>query len=198
MNKSKIIIIAEPSEIINEGLTNIINDLSRNIHIIYTNTLNEIHKFQNKYHINIIIVNPTLLLNNTNVFNKILSENGDTKLLGIIFAHFDNNLLTNMDDFIYINDNSEMIKTKIDKLLIHENNNKTNIKNTLSERETDVLKELVAGNSNKEIADKLCISTHTVITHRKNISQKTGIKSVSGLTIYAVVNKIITLDNYTK
>ena len=66
----------------------------------------------------------------------------------------------------------------------------------LSEREIDVLKLLVAGNANKEIADKLNISTHTVISHRKNISQKTGIKSVSGLTIYAVVKNIITIDSY--
>jgi len=56
--------------------------------------------------------------------------------------------------------------------------------------------DVIAGNANKEIADKLNISTHTVISHRKNISQKTGIKSVSGLTIYAVVKNIITIDSY--
>jgi DNA-binding CsgD family transcriptional regulator len=66
----------------------------------------------------------------------------------------------------------------------------------LTDRETDVLKLLVEGNANKEIADKLNISTHTVISHRKNISQKTGIKSVSGLTIYAVVKNIINIDSY--
>ena len=47
----------------------------------------------------------------------------------------------------------------------------------LSERETEVLEQLVNGLSNKEIADKLNISIHTVISHRKNITQKTGIKS---------------------
>ena len=61
----------------------------------------------------------------------------------------------------------------------------------LSERETDVLVHLASGKSNKEIADLLHISINTVITHRKNISQKTGIKTVSGLTIYAVVQKLI-------
>jgi len=65
----------------------------------------------------------------------------------------------------------------------------------LSDRETDVLQLLATGLANKEIADKLNISVNTVITHRKNISQKTGIKSISGLTIYAVVKKLITLDN---
>jgi len=59
-----------------------------------------------------------------------------------------------------------------------------------------VLKLLASGKQNKEIADKLNISTHTVIMQRKNISQKTGIKSVSGLTIYAVVKNIMTLENF--
>jgi DNA-binding NarL/FixJ family response regulator len=65
----------------------------------------------------------------------------------------------------------------------------------LSEREIEVLSQLVKGLSNKEIADKLNISVHTVISHRKNITEKTGIKSLSGLTIYAITRKIIPLDN---
>ena len=61
----------------------------------------------------------------------------------------------------------------------------------LSEREIDVLRLLLEGLSNKEVADRLCLSTHTVISHRKNISSKTGIKSLAGLTIYAISNGII-------
>lgn len=63
--------------------------------------------------------------------------------------------------------------------------------NQLSEREIDILKLVATGFTNKEIADKLFISTHTVITHRKNITRKLGIKSVAGLTVYAVLNKYI-------
>ena len=65
---------------------------------------------------------------------------------------------------------------------------------TLSEREKDVLIEIVKGLSNKEIADTLCISVHTVITHRKNITRKLNIHSTAGLTIYAIVNKLINLN----
>ena len=64
----------------------------------------------------------------------------------------------------------------------------------LSERELDVLVQIVKGLSNKEIADVLCISTHTVITHRKNITRKLNIHSTAGLTIYAIVNKLINID----
>lgn len=64
----------------------------------------------------------------------------------------------------------------------------------LSDREKDVLIEIVKGLSNKEIADTLCISVHTVITHRKNITRKLNIHSTAGLTIYAIVNKLINLN----
>ena len=65
----------------------------------------------------------------------------------------------------------------------------------LSEREKDVLVQLVRGLSNKEIADVLCISTHTVISHRKNIARKLNIHSTAGLTIYAIVNKLVDLNS---
>lgn len=61
----------------------------------------------------------------------------------------------------------------------------------LSDREIDVLKEVAHGMANKEIADKLNISANTVITHRKNITDKLGIKTISGLTVYAILNKLI-------
>jgi len=61
----------------------------------------------------------------------------------------------------------------------------------LTPREIEVLILIVKGNINKEIADKLNISPTTVITHRKNITDKLGIKSVSALTIYAVMNGYI-------
>lgn len=67
--------------------------------------------------------------------------------------------------------------------------------NQLSAREIDVLKLLVKGLSNKEVANKLFISTHTVMSHRKNISRKLAIKSVAGLTVYAILNGIIDMDD---
>lgn len=62
----------------------------------------------------------------------------------------------------------------------------------LSTREIDVLCLLAKGLTNKEIADRLFISTNTVLTHRKNITSKLGIRSVSGLTVYALMNGYIT------
>ena len=64
----------------------------------------------------------------------------------------------------------------------------------LSDRERDVLIQVVRGLSNKEIADVLCISQHTVITHRKHISRKLNIHSTAGLTIYAIVNRLVDIN----
>ena len=77
-------------------------------------------------------------------------------------------------------------------------NKQKNVSQTeeLSEREIDVLREVVQGLSNKEIADKLFISVHTVITHRKNITRKLNIHTTAGLTIYAIVNNIIDISDF--
>jgi len=65
----------------------------------------------------------------------------------------------------------------------------------LSDREKDVIVSLVQGMSNKEIADHLCISVNTVITHRRNIARKLQIHSPAGLTIYAIVNNLVDISS---
>lgn len=61
----------------------------------------------------------------------------------------------------------------------------------LSLREKEVIRLVASGKINKEIADELCISVNTVITHRKNIASKIGVKSASGLSLYAIMNGLI-------
>ena len=65
----------------------------------------------------------------------------------------------------------------------------------LSEREINVLQQIVKGYTNKEIADHLCISVNTVITHRRNIARKLQIHSPAGLTIYAIVNNLVDITS---
>jgi len=67
----------------------------------------------------------------------------------------------------------------------------------LSPREITIVRLVSLGHTNRQIAEKLFLSAHTVMTHRKNISSKLGIRSVSGLTIYAIVNNIITIEEVT-
>ncbi|PWD97946.1 response regulator transcription factor [Marinilabilia rubra] len=65
----------------------------------------------------------------------------------------------------------------------------------LTPRERLILKHVALGRTNKEIASELFISTHTVISHRKNITRKLDIKTVSGLTVYAILNGIIKMED---
>ena len=72
---------------------------------------------------------------------------------------------------------------------------KKNDQDAISDREKDVIISLVQGMSNKEIADHLCISVNTVITHRRNIARKLQIHSPAGLTIYAIVNGLVDISS---
>ena len=88
------------------------------------------------------------------------------------------------------------ISTLSDKILPPEilKNNTQEEKETLSAREKEIVSLVVKGFTNQEIADKLYLSIHTVITHRRNIAKKLEIHSATGLTIYAIVNKIVDLS----
>ena len=68
-------------------------------------------------------------------------------------------------------------------------------KESISEREKEIIVCLVQGMSNKEIAGHLCISVNTVITHRRNIARKLQIHSPAGLTIYAIVNGLVDISS---
>jgi DNA-binding NarL/FixJ family response regulator len=96
---------------------------------------------------------------------------------------------------IHLMEDREALNGKIEKLLgQHNEKNPDNRSMKLSPREITILRLVCGGLTNRQIAEKLFLSAHTVITHRKNISSKLGIKSVSGLTIYAIVNNIITIE----
>ena len=65
----------------------------------------------------------------------------------------------------------------------------------LSDREKDIIKAVAKGLSNKEIADALFLSVHTVTTHRRNISNKLQIHTAAGLIIYAIANKLVNIED---
>ena len=128
------------------------------------------------------------------------TKNLRRKLLNCLFdLEHDLKIHTLIEDTILI-PLVEKFEGKTPKILSpHSQTTSTNSTNgvELSEREIDVLRLLLAGYSNKEVADKLNISTHTVISHRKNISTKTSIKSLAGLTIYAIQNGIIEVADFS-
>lgn len=83
------------------------------------------------------------------------------------------------------------VSRKISKMI----NKTADSAEVLGEREKEVIVSLVQGMTNKEIADHLCISINTVITHRRNIARKLQIHSPAGLTIYAIVNNLVDISS---
>jgi DNA-binding NarL/FixJ family response regulator len=66
----------------------------------------------------------------------------------------------------------------------------------ITEREMDIIRLVAEGLSNKQIADKLFLSTHTVNTHRKNIMSKLGVNNTAGVVLFAVKNNILEPNNF--
>ena len=191
--KNNKIIIAEPSPIVAAGLSSFFDNMNQ---ISVVSIVDNIDNLQNK----MIVHNPELLIINPIIFGytidklfKQISQNfPDTISIGLVSSYFDKSLLKNFDDIIELNDNKQKIINKIVNIL--NKNDESSAQNDsvdLSNREIDVLVCISKGMTNKDISDLLNISVHTVITHRKNIVKKTGIKSVAGLTVYALINNLV-------
>ena len=113
----------------------------------------------------------------------------------VVCSIIDNNVLKEYDEHFAICDDIDVIASKINRLLhTEEEEEKDNEQETLSQREKEIITCVVKGMTNKAIADQLYLSIHTVITHRRNIARKLQIHSPAGLTIYAIVNKLVELS----
>ena len=145
----------------------------------------------------VLIVEPDLISNPKQItVEKIYKNYIHSKLISLSYTEIPLEISCYFDENLYFEDSED---TVMDKLrcaynLCDENPGKSTGNSILTEREIEVLKAVALGHSNKEISSALSISTHTVITHRKNITSKLGIKSIAGLTIYAVLNNIISSE----
>ena len=100
-------------------------------------------------------------------------------------------VMRQFDGVVNIYDGQAQIIRKLQAAVEQGETNPYSDSHDLSERECDVLILVAKGLANKEIAEQLNISIHTVMSHRKNITHKTGIKSVAGLTVYALLNNFL-------
>ena len=185
-------IIIHPSEIVRQGLYSILRRYY-NYEIIQYDTYKTINKtFFNQETENIFFYDFNYVVNQE--IPREIKSLTNTKFICI---HCDqvSSSYQSCHETIKLNTNTEEIVTIIDDFFKDSNKaGKSYQDKTLSTRETEVLRYLSTGLSNKEIADRLNISTHTIISHRKNLIEKLGIKSVSGLTVYAILNKIIDIQ----
>ena len=196
-NRCKILII-EPSAIIREGVTAIIEDIKDNIEMSYAETPEEALKYGQTDQYRIVLINPLTLNHSKKNLNHVLSLYNKSNIIGLISNHYDRHFHNHFTDNVFVTDRYETIIQIISKHINSTPSSGNETDNSLSEREIDVLKLLAMGKSNKEIAEELCISVHTVISHRKNISNKLGVKSTAALVIYAVANGLISIDGFSE
>ena len=117
----------------------------------------------------------------------------ELKVVALLCSFVDANRLKGYDDTISLYDDIESLVKKI-SVLMNFSDDEEDDQDALSQREKEIICCVVRGMTNKEIAEKLYISVHTVITHRRNITRKLQIHSAAGLTIYAIVNKLVELS----
>ena len=190
-NVSVKIAVAETSVIIRSGLTTVLKRLPNlNVVPIEVSSPESLQSYIHLHTPDVLIVNPTF----GGWFNlpAFKAENGkvETKYLALVCSVIDSNSLKEYGD------DPETIATKINQLLCtDEEEEKENEQETLSQREKEIITCVVKGMTNKAIADQLYLSIHTVITHRRNIARKLQIHSPAGLTIYAIVNKLVELQD---
>lgn len=174
-----------------EGLSNILMKFKKDFYIYRFNDLDEFRNSATKENFNVAVVNPSIIQNRMTDFIKLKNTQSGVVWIALVYSFFDEEIIQKFDDTLSVTASIDQIINKI--MQIHQTSDKST-HDELSDREIEVLTQMVKGFANKEIADTLNISIHTVISHRKNIIEKTGIKSLSGLTIYAITKKIIPLD----
>ena len=187
------IVRAEPSPIVSAGMLKYFEDLNQIQVASVVDNIDDLNDKMIIHNPDILIVNPLMMgYTNNNIIRQINQNYPDTICIALVTTFIDKNMLRYFKEFIELSDSKQKVANKIFNII--NNNDDSSSQNEsvdLSNRETDVLICVAKGMTNKDISDMLNISVHTVVTHRKNIVKKTGIKSVSGLTVYALLNNLV-------
>lgn len=192
--KYKIIII-EPSPVVQQGIMALFATHSR---FTITYLFSDLHTFNNTFlkpDFHFIIFNPLLIgYHKQFAVKNLFAKYPDAFVVGLVYSYIDNEVLDGFDGLLNIYSSGVQMVKKLQDIIdsTNQNEQKNITENVeLSDREKEILISVAIGLTNKEIAERHNISVHTVVSHRKNISRKIGIKTVSGLTIYAIFNNLI-------
>lgn len=196
-NLSLKIVVAESSVIIRSGVSAVLRRIPNlDIHPVEVNSAEGLGHYANLHQPDIIIINPALDgWFNLPAFKAEHPRLAGVKYIALISSVTNNNVLKEYDERFSICDDLDIITAKLNSLLRNDEEEKDNESDTLSQREKEIVTCVVKGMTNKAIAEKLFLSIHTVITHRRNIARKLQIHSPAGLTIYAIVNKLVELSD---
>lgn len=188
----------EPVFLLRKGIVSLVNEFANTIVVREMADAKRLGEVISRYSPDAIIIDSSILSNlSLDEQKKISLRKKQLFIAGIVKNEHEQLVQSNLcTHYLYFNDDKSQIQNQLKDIIqkIEASKGTPNTTLELSERELEILKDVALGLSNKEIAEKNFISPHTVITHRKNITRKLGIKTVSGLTIYAIINKLIGMD----
>ena len=178
MARQNKVLIVEHSPVVTEGLKSLFEETEYRV-ISTLPTLESALERLPALNPDILVLNPMLLDFSQRLKLRHIFQDYPHLLLAAMQTFYcEQSVLAQFHTVLDLEDNPARISTKLKNAL-----------EAISHEE--VLKAISKGYTNKQVADMLHLSVHTVITHRKNISHKTGIKTLSGLTLYALINHLI-------
>ena len=188
------VIIADLSPLTRLGLITLLNHMKYPFHIREISTPDKLSGLTARDLGDMLIISCSFLQKCPPVLIQHMQKQFNSTIWILIFdsENFPEKYLK-FAEIIEYTDHDKTIMRKLERQLnvIYRYNPVQNTSEEISDREKDVLRLVAIGLTNKEIGDKLFISSHTVITHRKNITAKLGIKTIAGLTMYALINHLI-------
>ncbi len=189
----KKILLIMPSKVIARGIEAVLSELGEfRVEGILSDLSHASEARLRNMDADVILIDPVLAdyTSRMNVRSRI-SEYSSAAVVALKSVPMDEEQLKQYDGAVGLYDDPVAIVRKLRESLSSREESPESEGYDLSAREKDILVCVAKGMLNKEIADHYNISIHTVITHRKNITRKTGIKTVAGLTVYALLNNLI-------
>lgn len=189
-------VVADNSFIVRSGLVAVLRHIPGMAATAFdVKTQESLRNYVAMHHPDVVIVNPVFDgLFDVKAF-KAETKQDDIRYIALSNTMLDQNVLAGYDEHFLLYDSPDDIYEKIKHVLETEKTEEDSPTESLSNREREIVVCVVKGMTNKEIAEQLCLSIHTVITHRRNISNKLQIRSAAGLTIYAIVNKLVDIKD---
>lgn len=190
---SRQILLVTPSAIVARGLEQVFRDLGE---FEVCGILSDLSAGLRNMDPDIVIVDPEVFdAASRGRVKNYLAGFSEAAVLAVVTGSWNEEQLRQYDGVIGLYDSPTAIIRKVRTALEGSSETVRGEGEELSQREKEILVCVAKGMLNKEIADLYNLSIYTVITHRKNITRKTGIKTVAGLTVYALLNNLIDINS---
>lgn len=184
-------LIVEPSDIVLTGLSTILKEDGNFNFLAPLSDATALEERVKTLLPDLLIINPTLLTTPAKLqLAAIQQAKPNMAVAALIYQYVEPQVTQLFHAVIDIRERRNRIATMLKDEVMRYDSDTADENYELSEREREVLIAVAQGLSSKEIADRLCISIHTVNSHRKNITHKTGIKSVAGLAVFAMLHNM--------